>query len=158
MKPYERDKLSLDNQVVKANTMIQGKYKMSALEQKLVLTLCSKITSNDDMFMEFTMTVNEFANFLGIDNKNYEFNRTLKRKCKILNNKDIEMNIGTKENPDWLFFHWFEYIRYIPGNATIKMKFSPVLEPYLLSIKETYTKYRLGYVINFKSEYSFRMY
>ena len=52
MKPYERDKLSLDNQVVKANTMIQGKYKMSALEQKLVLTLCSKITSNDDMFME----------------------------------------------------------------------------------------------------------
>lgn len=155
---YERDKLSLDNQVVKSNKMIQGKYKMSALEQKLVLTLCSKIKSDDDMFMEFTMTVNEFANFLGIDNKDYEFNRTLKRKCKILNNKDIEMNLGTKENPDWLFFHWFEYIRYIPGTATIKMKFSPVLEPYLLNLKETYTKYRLGYVINFKSEYSFRFY
>ena len=155
---YERDKLSLDNQVVKSNKMIQGKYKMSALEQKLVLTLCSKIKSDDDMFMEFTMTVNEFANFLGVDNKDYEFNRTLKRKCKILNNKDIEMNLGTKENPDWLFFHWFEYIRYIPGTATIKMKFSPVLEPYLLNLKETYTKYRLGYVINFKSEYSFRVY
>lgn len=155
---YERDKLSLDNQVVKSNKMIQGKYKMSALEQKLVLTLCSKIKSDDDMFMEFTMTANEFANFLGIDNKDYEFNRTLKRKCKILNNKDIEMNLGTKEKPDWLFFHWFEYIRYIPGTATIKMKFSPVLEPYLLNLKETYTKYRLGYVINFKSEYSFRFY
>ena len=155
---YERDKLSLDNQVVKSNKMIQGKYKMSALEQKLVLTLCSKIKSDDDMIMEFTMTVNEFANFLGIDNKDYEFNRTLKRKYKILNNKDIEMNLGTKENPDWLFFHWFEYIRYIPGTATIKMKFSPVLEPYLLNLKETYTKYRLGYVINFKSEYSFRFY
>ena len=155
---YERDKLSLDNQVVKSNKMIQGKYKMSALEQKLVLTLCSKIKSDDDMFMEFTMTVNEFANFLGVDNKDYEFNRKLKRKCKILNNKDIEMNLGTKENPDWLFFHWFEYIRYIPGTATIKMKFSPVLEPYLLNLKETYTKYRLGYVINFKSEYSFRFY
>ena len=38
------------------------------------------------------------------------------------------------------------------------MKFSPVLEPYLLNLKETYTKYRLGYVINFKSEYSFRLY
>lgn len=38
------------------------------------------------------------------------------------------------------------------------MKFSPVLEPYLLSIKEAYTKYKLGYVINFKSEYSFRFY
>jgi plasmid replication initiation protein len=131
---------------------------MSALEQKLVLTLCSKITSESDMFMEFSMTANEFANFLGIENKDYEFNRTLKRKCKILNNKDIEMNLGTKENPDWLFFHWFEYIRYIQGTGTIKMKFSPVLEPYLLNLKETYTKYRLGYVINFKSEYSFRFY
>lgn len=158
MGKYERDKLSLDNQIVKSNKMIQGKYKMSALEQKLVLTLCSKITSNDDMFTEFTMTTNEFANLLGIENKDYEFNRTLKRKCKVLNNKDIEMNLGTKESPDWLFFHWFEYIRYIPGEATIKMKFSPVLEPYLLNLKETYTKYRLGYVINFKSEYSFRMY
>ncbi len=158
MGKYERDKLSLDNQIVKSNKMIQGKYKMSALEQKLVLTLCSKITSNDDMFTEFTMTTNEFANLLGIENKDYEFNRTLKRKCKVLNNKDIEMNLGTKESPDWLFFHWFEYIRYIPGTATIKMKFSPVLEPYLLNLKETYTKYRLGYVINFKSEYSFRMY
>lgn len=158
MSKYERDKLSLDNQVVKSNKMINGKYKLSALEQKLVLTLASKITTSDNMFTEFSMTVNEFANFLGIENKDYEFNRTLKRKCKILNNKDIEMNLGTKENPDWLFFHWFEYIRYIPGSATIKMKFSPVLEPYLLSIKEAYTKYRLGYVINFKSEYSFRFY
>ena len=158
MGKYERDKLSLDNQVVKSNTMIQGKYKMSALEHKLVLTLCSKISSEDDMFTEFSMTANEFANFLGIENKDFEFNRTLKRKCKILNTKDIEMNLGTKENPDWLFFHWFEYIRYIPGTATIKMKFSPVLEPYLLNLKERYTKYRIGYVINFKSEYSFRLY
>ena len=63
---------------------------MSALEQKLVLTLCSKIKSDDEMFTEFTMTVNEFANFLQIDNKDYAFNRTLKRKCKALNNKDIE--------------------------------------------------------------------
>lgn len=66
---------------------------MSALEHKLVLTLCSKITSEADMFTEFTMTANEFANFLGVENKDYEFNRTLKKKCKILNTKDIEMNL-----------------------------------------------------------------
>jgi hypothetical protein len=77
---------------------------MSALEQKLVLTLCSKITSEDNMFAEFTMTVNEFANFLGIDNKDYEFNRTLKRKCKTLNNKDIEMNLRNKRKPRLVIF------------------------------------------------------
>lgn len=104
MNKYERDKLSLDNQVVKSNRMIQGKYKLSALEQKLVLTLCSKITSNDDMFMEFSMTVNEFANFLGVENKDYEFNRTLKRKCKVLNNKDIEMNLRNKRKSRLVIF------------------------------------------------------
>lgn len=104
MKKYERDKLSLDNQVVKSNTMIQGKYKMSALEHKLVLTLCSKVTSNSDMFTEFTMTADEFANFLGVENKDYEFNRTLKRKCKTLNTKDIEMNLRNKRKSGLVVF------------------------------------------------------
>lgn len=104
MGKYERDKLSLDNQVVKSNTMIQGKYKMSALEHKLVLTLCSKITSEDNMFQEFTMTANEFANFLGVENKDYEFNRTLKRKCKVLNTKDIEMNLRNERRARLVIF------------------------------------------------------
>lgn len=158
MSEYTRDKLSLDNQVVKANAMINGRYKLSALEQKIVLILASKIKNTDNMFSEFSMTVDEFANFLNINNKDYELNRTLKRKCKKLIGKSLEMNTGTKDNPEWLYFHWFEYIKYIPGTATIKMKFSPMLEPYLLSIQEAYTKYKLGYVINFKSEYSFRFY
>lgn len=99
MAKYERDKLSLNNQVVKSNKIVQGKYKMSALEHKLVLTLCSKISSEDEMFNEFSMTANEFANFLGVDNKDYEFNRTLKKKCKDLNSKDIEINLRNKTKP-----------------------------------------------------------
>lgn len=104
MSKYERDKLSLDNQIVKSNKMINGKYKLSALEQKLVLTLASKITTTDNMFIEFSMTVNEFANFLGIENKDYEFNRTLKRKCKDLNNKDIIMNLRYKRKSRLVIF------------------------------------------------------
>lgn len=119
MGKYERDKLSLDNQVVKSNTMIQGKYKMSALEHKLVLTLCSKITSEDNMFQEFTMTANEFANFLGIENKDYEFNRTLKRKCKVLNTKDIEMNLRNERRARLVIFPlvWIYKIYTRHGNS-----------------------------------------
>lgn len=72
---------------------------MSALEHKLVLTLCSKISSEDEMFNEFSMTANEFANFLGVNNEDYEFNRTLKKKCKDLNAKDIEINLRNKTKP-----------------------------------------------------------
>lgn len=104
MSNYERDKLSLDNQVVKSNKMINGRYNLSALEQKLVLTLASKITTSDNMFKEFTFTANEFANFLGVENKDYEFNRTLKRKCKALNNRDIEMNLRHKRKSRLVVF------------------------------------------------------
>ena len=38
------------------------------------------------------------------------------------------------------------------------MQFHEKLEPYLLNLQERYTKYRLGYVMNFKCEYSFRIY
>lgn len=50
------------------------------------------------------MTANEFANFLGIENKDYEFNRTLKRKCKVLNNKDIEMNLRNERQSRLVIF------------------------------------------------------
>lgn len=56
------------------------------------------------MFTEFSMTANEFANFLGIENKDYEFNRTLKRKCKVLNNKDIEMNLRNERQSRLVIF------------------------------------------------------
>ena len=119
MSKYERDKLSLDNQVVKSNKMINGKYKLSALEQKLVLTLASKITTSDNMFTEFSMTVGEFANFLGIDNKDYEFNRTLKRKCKVLNTKDIEMNLRNERRARLVIFPlvWIYKIYTRHGNS-----------------------------------------
>ena len=46
----EKKALSVDNQVVKSNKMIESIYHLTAVEQKLVLSLCSKISSNDNMF------------------------------------------------------------------------------------------------------------
>lgn len=125
MGKYERDKLSLDNQVVKSNKMVNGKYKMSALEHKLVLTLCSKITSEDNMFQEFTMTANEFANFLGIENKDYEFNRTLKRKCKVLNTKDIEMNLRNERRARLVIFPLVWIYKIYTWNGNSKNEIQP---------------------------------
>lgn len=157
-KKIDEKSLSIENQVVKSNRMIEGLYHLSAVEQKLILSLCSKISSTDNAFNSFELSVNEFANFMGIDNKDYELNRTLKKKCEELASKTITINKGTPKKPVWLIFNWFHHIQYEVGKGTISMQFHESLEPYLLNIQEAYTKYRLGYVMNFKYEHSFRIY
>ena len=157
-KGYERDKLSLDNQIVKSNKMIEGRYKLSAFEQRLILLLSSKISSQDSYFNEFLFTVQEFCDLLEVENVNFEVNRQLKKQCQSLVRKEICINEGTPTNPIWTWFNWFDHITYIPKEAKIKMQFHRLLEPYLIFLKESYTKYKLGYVLNFKCEYSFRIY
>lgn len=157
-KKNTEESLSITNQVVKSNKMIEGMYHLTAVEQKLILSLCSKISSTDNVFTSFDLSVNEFANFMNIDNKDYELNRTLKKKCEELASKTLTINKGTAKNPKLYIFNWFHHIQYEPGKGMISMQFHESLEPYLLNLQEKYTKYRLGYVMNFKYEHSFRIY
>lgn len=152
------ESLSVVNQVVKSNKMIESMYHLSAVEQKLILSLCSKIKNTDNVFNCFDLSVKEFANFMNIDNKDFELNRTLKKKCEELAAKTLTINKGTAKNPKLYIFNWFHHIQYEPGKGMISMQFHESLEPYLLNLQEKYTKYRLGYVMNFKYEHSFRIY
>lgn len=154
----EKKEISRDNQVVKSNMMVESKFRLSVWEQRLILTLCSKISANQSTFAEFTLSVNEFCQFLGISNKDYKINSILKKKCKDLQGKSLCINTGTKLKPEWTFFNWFHHIKYIENEGLICMQFHDFLAPYLLTMKDRYTKYKLGYVLKFKSEYSFRIY
>ena len=140
---YERDRLSLDNQIVKANSLIESRYTLSAFEQKLVLLLCSKISSIDEHFVEFPLTITEFCDFLGIDNKNYDMNKVIKKRCSMLAKKTFYVNKGTKTKPIWVWYPWFSNITLIPYQEKITFKFNVELEPYLLALQQQYTKYKL---------------
>ena len=110
---YERDRLSLDNQVVKSNSLVESRYRLSAFEQKVILLMCSKVSSTHEQFVEFPLTVNEFCEFIGVENKNYEMNRYVKKKCDDLLGKRFWRNTGTKEHPKWERLHLvFKYKLY----------------------------------------------
>lgn len=154
----ENNQLIESNHIVKSNAMIESMYKLSAVEQKLILSLCSKISSSDNVFNNFEMSVAEFARFMGYDNKECKVNARLKKKCEELAGRTIEINRGTAQRPIWYIFNWFHHIQYEVGKGIITLQFHDDLAPYLLNLQSQYTKYRLGYVMNFKSEYSFRIY
>lgn len=153
------EELKQDNQIVKSNKMVEAKYRLTVWEQRIILTLCSKISSTDNAFNEFSLTVNEFCEFLGIKNDDYQVNKVLKKKCKELQSKVLLIDTNTKKGKrEWTIFNWFHHIKYSEGEGKIYMQFHEYLEPYLLEMKDRYTKYKLGYVLNFKSEFSFRLY
>lgn len=154
----ENNQLIETNHIVKSNAMIESMYKLSAVEQKLILSLCSKISSSDNVFNNFEMSVDEFARFMGYDNKECKVNARLKKKCEELAGRTIEINRGTAQRPIWYIFNWFHHIQYETGKGIISLQFHEDLAPYLLNLQSQYTKYKLGYVMNFKSEYSFRIY
>ena len=82
MTKFLKDELSGDREVVKNNQLIKAHYKLSAAEQKLVLTLCSKIKSDDITFKEYELDAREFFEMLG--HKSLENYSNLQLVCKKL--------------------------------------------------------------------------
>jgi len=139
----EKQEISRDNQVVKSNRMVESKFRLSIWENRLLATLCSKIKAEDTAFTEFSLSVDEFCEFLGLSNKDYKINSILKNKCKNLQKKTLCINTGSKTKPIWTFFNWFHHIRYKENEGRIDMQLHEYLEPYLLTLKDSYTKYKL---------------
>lgn len=155
----DRKNLSLDNLVVKADRLVNGKYNLKAIDHKMMLTLCSLISSKDENFIEIELTVDEMADLFNIKkNDKYELYRILSKECKKLLTATVEIDEGTKGNRLWIGRTLFSKMQYSEGKGQVIMKFNEEMRELLLDIKETYTKFRLGYVINFKNQYSFRLY
>jgi len=53
---------------------------------------------------------------------------------------------------------WLAYVKYRRGSGEVEMEFHSSLKPYLLQLQKHFTQYQLGHVVNFKSQYSIRIY
>lgn len=152
---FPKDELSGDREVVKNNKLIQAHYRLSAGEQKIVLTLCSKIHCDDVTFKEYELKVSEFLELMGIkDSGGSQYNQ-LQNVCKKLASRVLKIDTGN----GFKVFPWMHHVEYKEKEGVILLQFHEYMAPYLLYIKNNiYTKYKLGVVLNFKSEYSFRIY
>lgn len=135
--------------VDKHYNLINAKYKLSAVEQKLVLSIIGLVRKNDVDFKNYIIPISNFE-FLA-DNSNC---RRLKTYCKSLMSKPLE--IETAEG--WKIFNWFSHIEYKQNLSILECSISPKLKPYLLELQSNFKSYDLKYVINLQSEYSIRIY
>lgn len=135
------------NKIDKSYKLITARYKLSTVEQKLVLSIISLIRPTDSDFMNYQIPISQF-DFLA-DNNNHQ---RLKKYCKDIMSKPLEVN----DNGEWVLFNWFSHIRY--RKDMLECSVSPELKPYLLKLQENFKSYDLKYILEMQSEYSIRIY
>jgi plasmid replication initiation protein len=137
----------------KSNELIEARYKLSVAEQRLVMLLASEISPDDEDFKSYEIRVSDFAKMFGLEKCNSMYSEVQKA-AKELVGKRLDLSRNGKE----IYTTWLSYVEYIDGSGVVNLEFHASLKPYFLQLKGYYTQYQLHHVMNFKSQYSMRLY
>lgn len=140
-----------DNLVVKANKLIEARYDLNLNEQKIIIYAASKIDREQDYFNYIELDINEFTELLDTKGKRYEEIRDITRE---LRRKEIIINTDKKE----YIAGWLSSITFYKNTGRIRLRFDDDLIPYLLQLKNRFTRYQLKNILYLKSKYGIRIY
>lgn len=142
-----------DYLVKKSNYFIMNSsYDLSLEEQKIILTLASTVQPQDEEFKPYKFRIADFMELLDIKDKSRY--SEIPKITKGLMKKVFEIREGkTLIQTAWLSGAFYE-----EGSGEVELTFSSYLKPYLLQLKEQFTKYQLKNVLFMKSKYAPRLY
>lgn len=140
--------------VVKRNELIQrASYDLTAIEQKFLCYVISKIKPTDKEFERVIISAIDFADITGIDRRNVY--REFQKMAESFKNKAHWIKI---ENEDVELFQVFLKPRYNERMGNLSVILDPDLKKYLLELSGNYTLYELWNILSLKSKYSIRLY
>ena len=128
---------------------------MSLQQQKIILFLISQVSPFDDDFKEYEFSIQEFCRVCGItisSGKNYQ---DVKRCIKDIADKSVWINVNGNEET---LLRWIEKPYINNKEGLIRIRLDEDMKPYLLQLKENFTRYELIYTLYFKSKYTIRLY
>ncbi len=138
--------------VAQSNKITEARYSLTVAEQRLVLTLVSMISPNDEDFKDYEIKISDFQKMLDI--KSHNLYERIEENIVKLAGRVIKI----KKKRGFLVSHWFSSAEYLEDEGKVLISFDKKLKPYFLQIKEQFTKYNLFTVANFRSAYTIRIY
>jgi plasmid replication initiation protein len=138
--------------VVQHNNLIESRYSLTALEQRFILSLVSKIDKDDEEFCDYETTLSELSELMGINITNMYF------EIGKLADRLMSRVMTIKTSHGWKKLQWLSYCEYNSEKAVVVCSFHPKLKPFLLRLKQQFTLYSLNVVTQFQSIYSIRIY
>ena len=147
----ERDRI-----VVKSNDLIQrSRFSLTVQQQKVILYLISKIGYGDEDFKEYEFNIKDFCRVCGLYDDSGKYYVELKRQIKEIRDKSIWVEISEGEEA---LLSWLDGARISSNSGKIKVRLSEDMKPYLLQLRDNFTRYEIAYVLCMRSKYSIRLY
>ena len=143
--------------VTKSNRFIEARYKLTLIQQKILLKYISLIQPNDEDFKEHEISVQEVAEMMGRKDTGCLYNE-LKAMAESFLSNPMLIPYEEGEGKGFNAYNWFSKFSYSPKEGKVVLRSDPDLKPLLLNISERFTRYRLEFVLKLRSTYSIRVY
>lgn len=135
--------------VIKHNDLIEARYTLSLVEQKVILFAITKIDTSKEKLNKVRFNVNELAELIGSESSRYS-------EFRIIANNLMDKRIYLKDRP-MLEIRWASRSEYI-GDGVIELGFDEELIPYLLQLKSRFTRYQIRNILYLENKHSIRIY
>lgn len=148
--------LELRNKTVtKANELIQkSRFNLTLQQQKIVLYLIAQINPFDEDFKLYEFSIVDFCRVCGIDESSGKNYKDLKQAIKDIADKSLWVELQGKET----LLRWIEKPYINKEQGTIEIRLDKDMKPFLLQLKQNFTRYELLWTLRFKSKYTTRLY
>ena len=139
--------------VVKSNQVIEASYRLSVVEQRVVLSAIAKIpkmceVSDDEIY---TVSIQDLQ-ALGVHEK------TAYRDLKEAVNRLYERSISLVIDDKLIKMRWVQCIEFTENQSIAALRFSKDILPFISNVKANFTQYMLSEVAKMQGAYSVRIY
>lgn len=138
--------------VYKDNYLVEASYKLSLIEQRLMLYCISKLNPQEPQQTQ-TISVEDFIKQFPDVKKNHAYNQ-----IKTAVNSLYERSIKVKDPKYVEEFRWIQSKKYFSNEGSAVIEFSNAVMPYLCQLEKQFTNYQLRNISGFKRTYSIRLY
>lgn len=138
--------------VYKDNYLVEASYKLTLMEQRLMLYSIGKLNPREHCRKQ-TIVVEDFIKQFPDVSKNHAYNQ-IKTAIESLYQRSIKVKDPNRVKE----FRWISAKEYFNDQGSAVISFSPEVMPYLCQLEKQFTNYQLRNISAFKRTYSIRLY
>ena len=144
----------LDNPVLKmSNRLIEGRYNLTPIEQKVLIAMAAVISKNTKEFDKVKIRVKDLIDFCEIEETNGY--KLVKSATKQLLKRTLEIQYA---NGDWFGTHWLQSAYYKHKDVVIEYEIDKNLKDDFLNLYKAYLATPAKLLIKFDNRYTPRLY
>ena len=140
--------------IVKSNALVEARYRLSLQESQVILWLLTQIKPDDEDFKAHNLDVSEFARLTNVvvDSRYTELRKITRHLMQRV------MEIYSPEENKTIQVAWLSSAEYEHNKGFVSLEFSPKLKPYLLQLRNQFTKIDIVDTLKLKSIYAIRIF